>query len=33
MCLIVFAFQPGENYPLVVLANRDEFYQKTHCQS
>ncbi|MCB0836114.1 MAG: NRDE family protein [Bacteroidetes bacterium] len=28
MCLIVFAFQPGENYPLVVLANRDEFYQR-----
>ena len=28
MCLIVFAFQTHKNYPLLVLANRDEFYHR-----
>ncbi|MFK3941308.1 NRDE family protein [Pseudomonas monteilii] len=28
MCLIVFASQPGQALPLIVAANRDEFYQR-----
>ncbi|AFM12873.1 NRDE family protein [Turneriella parva] len=28
MCLIVFSFQPGSETPLVVAANRDEFYRR-----
>ena len=28
MCLIVFAWQPGQAHPLVVAANRDEFYAR-----
>lgn len=28
MCLIVFAWQPHSAQPLVVAANRDEFYQR-----
>jgi len=29
MCLIVFAFRPGHALPLVVAANRDEYYART----
>ena len=28
MCLIVFAWRPGHTLPLVVAANRDEFYAR-----
>ncbi|MFJ2991532.1 NRDE family protein [Pandoraea sp. NPDC087047] len=28
MCLIVFSWQPGTDTPLVVLANRDEFFER-----
>lgn len=28
MCLIVFSWNPDSDYPLVVLANRDEFHQR-----
>lgn len=28
MCLIVFAWQPGAARPLIVAANRDEFYAR-----
>jgi uncharacterized protein with NRDE domain len=28
MCLIVFAWRPGHPHPLVVAANRDEFYAR-----
>lgn len=28
MCLITFAFQQHPDYPLIVAANRDEFYQR-----
>ncbi len=28
MCLITFAWQYHEEYPLIVLANRDEFYKR-----
>jgi len=28
MCLIVFAWRPGHSLPLVVAANRDEFYAR-----
>ena len=28
MCLIVFAFQQHPKYPLILLANRDEFYNR-----
>lgn len=28
MCLIVFAWRPGHERPLVVAANRDEFYAR-----
>ena len=28
MCLIVFAWRPGHAQPLVVAANRDEFYAR-----
>jgi uncharacterized protein with NRDE domain len=28
MCLIVFAWRPGQPLPLVLAANRDEFYQR-----
>ncbi|CAD5106079.1 NRDE family protein [Zestomonas carbonaria] len=28
MCLIVFAWRPGHELPLVVAANRDEFYAR-----
>ncbi|WP_205924948.1 NRDE family protein, partial [Pseudomonas viridiflava] len=26
MCLIVFAWRPSQAKPLIVAANRDEFY-------
>ena len=28
MCLVLFAYQPGSPTPLVVAANRDEFYAR-----
>lgn len=28
MCLIVFSWQPDHDVPLVVLANRDEFFER-----
>jgi uncharacterized protein with NRDE domain len=28
MCLIVFAWRPDHPHPLIVAANRDEFYQR-----
>ena len=28
MCLIVFSWQPDQEQPLILLANRDEFYQR-----
>jgi uncharacterized protein with NRDE domain len=28
MCLVLFSFQPGSDFPLVVAANRDEFYAR-----
>ena len=28
MCLILFRYQPGTRYPLIVAANRDEFYAR-----
>jgi len=28
MCLVLFAYQPGSPVPLVVAANRDEFYAR-----
>jgi uncharacterized protein with NRDE domain len=28
MCLILFAYQQHPDYPLIVCANRDEFYQR-----
>lgn len=28
MCLIVFAWRPGHAHPLIVAANRDEFYAR-----
>lgn len=28
MCLILFSWQKDQTYPLVVAANRDEFYQR-----
>ncbi len=28
MCLILFAFQHHPQYPLIIAANRDEFYQR-----
>ena len=28
MCLIVFSWQPGSQYPLILAANRDEFHQR-----
>lgn len=28
MCLIVFAWRPGHSQPLIVAANRDEFYAR-----
>ena len=28
MCLILFSYQPGTDQPLVVSANRDEFYAR-----
>ena len=28
MCLIVFAWRPGHSHPLIVAANRDEFYAR-----
>ncbi len=28
MCLIIFALQQHKDYPLVVIANRDEFYAR-----
>jgi uncharacterized protein with NRDE domain len=29
MCLIVFAWQPGGDYPLLLAANRDEFHRRS----
>lgn len=29
MCLILFAYRQHPNYPLVVAANRDEFYKRS----
>ncbi len=28
MCLVLFSYQPGTDLPLVVAANRDEFYAR-----
>ena len=28
MCLVLFSYQPGSDFPLVVAANRDEFYAR-----
>ncbi len=28
MCLIVFSWQENKQYPLILLGNRDEFYQR-----
>ncbi len=28
MCLIVFSWRPNHQHPLILLANRDEFYQR-----
>lgn len=28
MCLILFAWQRHENFPLILIANRDEFYER-----
>ena len=28
MCLILFAWKSHPDYPLVVAANRDEFYER-----
>jgi len=28
MCLLAFAWRPGQPQPLLVLANRDEFYAR-----
>jgi uncharacterized protein with NRDE domain len=28
MCLIVFSYQPESDFPLIVAANRDEFYRR-----
>lgn len=28
MCLITFAYNVSEEYPLILIANRDEFYQR-----
>ena len=28
MCLVLFAYQPESEYPLVVAANRDELYAR-----
>jgi uncharacterized protein with NRDE domain len=33
MCLILFAHQADSRYPLVVAANRDEFYQRPTSRS
>lgn len=33
MCLILFAFEPSSEYPLVVLANRDEFHRRPTAQA
>lgn len=31
MCLIIFSWQPEGEFPLVMAANRDEFYQRPAC--
>ena len=28
MCLIIFKYQPNDLYKLVLVANRDEYYQR-----
>jgi len=28
MCLIIFKYQPGEHYKLILVANRDEYHQR-----
>lgn len=28
MCLVLFSYQPGSDFPLIVAANRDEFYAR-----
>lgn len=28
MCIITFAYKVVENQPLIVVANRDEFYER-----
>jgi len=33
MCLIVFAYRAHPDFPLVVAANRDEFYQRPTAQA
>jgi uncharacterized protein with NRDE domain len=33
MCLILFSYQQHPDYPLVVIANRDEFYQRPTLQA
>ena len=33
MCLITFAYQTHPNFPLIVVANRDEFYERPSKQA
>lgn len=33
MCLIIFAYQASSEYPLIVAANRDEFYTRPTTQA
>ena len=28
MCLILFAWKVHRNYPLILIANREEFYER-----
>lgn len=28
MCLILFAYRPGADFPLILIANRDEYYAR-----
>ena len=30
MCLMVFAWRSHPDYPLILAANRDEFYSRAH---
>lgn len=33
MCLVLFAYKSHQNYPLVLAANRDEFYNRSSIQA